>query len=90
MLSVNQLMAQIKLFEMWKSIHVTNYPIHTDRLSPQDEGLSTRARTNGFHIKEGKVTNLNQRTFINDAIHIWNQAPNDIKESVSLYSAKKL
>ena len=27
MLSVNQMMAQIKLIEMWKTTHVANYPI---------------------------------------------------------------
>ena len=89
MLSVNQLMAQIKLFEMWKSIHVNNYPIHTELLSPNEDGLQTRASSSGLHIKEGKVTNLSERTFLNDAIHIWNQSPNEIKECVSLYSAKK-
>ena len=89
MLSVNQLMAQIKLFEMWKSIHVNNYPIHTEILSPKEDGLSTRARSNGLLIKEGKATNLSQRTFLNDAIHIWNQSPNEIKECVSLFSVKK-
>ena len=78
-------MAQIKLFEMWKSIHVNNYPIHTELLSPNEDGLQTRASSSSLHIKEGKVTNLSERTFLNDAIHIWNQSPNEIKECVSLH-----
>ena len=29
MLSVNQMNAQIKLIEMWKSVHDVNYPVKT-------------------------------------------------------------
>ena len=89
MLSVNQMMAQIKLIEMWKTTHVANYPIQTEQLSPQEDVINTRARSNGLLLKESKVSNLSQRTFLNDAIHIWNQAPIAIKECASLYCAKK-
>ena len=89
MLSVNQMMAQIKLIEMWKTSHFANYPIQTEQLSPQEDVMNTRARTNGLLLKESKVSNLSQRTFLNDAIHIWNQAPIAIRECASLYCAKK-
>ena len=65
-------------------------PIQTEQLSPQEDVMNTRARTNGLLLKESKVSNLSQRTFLNDAIHIWNQAPIAIRECASLYCAKKL
>ena len=58
-------------------------------LSPQKDVMNTRARSNGLLLKESKVSNLSQSTFLNDAIHIWNQAPIAIKECTSLYCAKK-
>ena len=32
---------------------------------------------------------LCKKTFLNDAAHVWNVAPEAIKESKSLYTAKK-
>ena len=87
-ISVNQMNAQIKLSEMWKSIHLKNYPIETTLLECQNEGTNTRARSAGL-LKESKVTNKSQKTFVNDAIHIWNLAPSSIRDSTSLCSAKK-
>ena len=87
-LSVNQMNAQKKLTEMWKSIHIVNYPIKTDLIVDYTEGTNTRSRNLGL-LKEEKVTVKSQRSYTNDAIHIWNQAPNSIKDCVSIYSAKK-
>ena len=80
--------AQIKLNEMWKSVHIENYPIKTDSLICQPDIINTRARFSGL-LKELKFTNKSERTFINDAIHIWNQAPREIKDSPSIHIAKK-
>ena len=87
-LSVNQMNAQIKLTEMWKSIHIVNYPTKTELIVDYTEGTNTRSRNSGL-LKEEKVTVKSQRTYTNNAIHIWNQAPNSIKDCVSIYSAKK-
>ena len=54
----------------------------------QIDVMNTRARSAGL-LKEEKVTHLSQIIFTNDATHIWNLAPKDIKNLVSLYSAKK-
>ena len=89
MLSVNQIMAQVKLNEMWKVTHIANYPIKIEQLSFQEDSMNTRARSSGFLLKESKNTCFSQKTFVNDAIHIWNLAPNVLKECTSLYSAKK-
>ena len=87
-LSVNQINAQIKLNEMWKSIHIVNYPIKTVLLECQSDVVNTRARSIGL-LKETKVSYRSQKTFINDATHIWNLAPSAIKDCTSLYCAKK-
>ena len=68
-LSVNQMNAQIKLTEMWKSIHIVNYPIKTELIVDYTEGTNTRSRNSGL-LKEEKVTVKSQRTYTNDAIHL--------------------
>ena len=52
-----------------------------------DEVVHTRAVTQG-HLMEDLPPNASQRTFLNDAIHIWNKAPLHIKQCNSLSSAK--
>ena len=88
-LSVNQMNAQIKLNEMWKSVHVPNYPTKSTSISRSDEVVNTRAVSAGL-LKEPKSTNASQRIFLNDAIHIWNKAPMSITHCVSLFAAKKV
>ena len=73
---------------MWKSIHIENFPIVTSLIECQDIGTNTRAISSGL-LLNSKVTNKSQKTFTNNAIHIWNLAPSAIKECKSLYSAKK-
>ena len=87
-LSVNQMNAQVKLNEMWKTIHIEKYPIKTVQITTNAVNMNTRARSAGLLFMP-KVTCLSERTFINDAIHIWNQVPNEIKECTTLHSAKK-
>ena len=80
--------AQVKLTEMWKSIYIVNYPIKTDLLENHSDGMNTRARNAGL-LREMKVSFRGQKTFTNDAIHIWNCAPSAIKDCTSLFGAKK-
>ena len=88
MLAVNQMNAQIKLGEIWKSVHVYNYPIKTSALKRGDEAVNTRAVSLGV-LNEAKVTSTSERVFINDAIHIWNRAPVAIKTISSISIVKK-
>ena len=88
MLSVNQINAQIKICEMWKSTRIPKYPIKTELIQRPADVANTRAVSLG-ELKEGKLSNASQRTFLNDAMHIWNKTPINIKQSVSLYTAKK-
>ena len=68
-LSVNQMNAQVKLNEMWKSIYIKNYPIKTELLECQPDGMNTRARSSGL-LKEMKMSNRSQKTFTKDPTHI--------------------
>ena len=88
MLSVNQMNAQIKLLEMWKSVNIINYPIKTSPVKRNDNFVNTRAVSNGV-LQEKSITNHSQRTFLNDAIHIWNLSPSELKSCTSIFSAKK-
>ena len=88
MQSVNQLNANVKLLEAWKALNIEDYPLSIKRQSNGTDGMATRADCIGRPIEIGK-TNLVQKTFASDLIHIWNKAPNSIKESKTLYQAKR-
>ena len=87
MSSVNQMNAKIKLTEMWKANNVQDYPLKVMKTELKDEQRTSRSATSGKLIEYGhKVTS----TFINDSTRAWNKAPNNIKQSKTLFSAKKL
>ena len=88
MLAVNQLNAQIKLLEMWKSLNVEKYPTSITKQGPEHEGAITRADKVNRPCEVGKTT-LTQKTCISDAIRLWNQAPDVIKSSATVWKAKK-
>ena len=52
MLSVNQINAQIKLNEMWKTIHIEKYPIKTLQLVANADVMNTSARTAGLLVSK--------------------------------------
>ena len=90
LLSVNQLAAQIKLKEVWKSLNSENYPI---RLDTYNEALA-----DGPHLlrhQENRIFKDNCRlqkskmSFNLDAARLWNAAPLTIKNSRTSYEAKK-
>ena len=89
MLSVNQINAQVKLTDMWKSSNVPNYPIQMEKINGTDVSGTTRAIARGDLMIKGS-TSKSQSTFLNDASKIWNKAPLSIKLSDSLYTAKKI
>ena len=54
MLSVNQMNAQIKLGEVWKSIHTTGYPTTFENQKPEEGRSTTRVSSKGRLIETGK------------------------------------
>ena len=89
MMSINQINAQIKLTVMWKACHTTNYPIEIRKQSTNDGATTTRAVANGRLVEPG-TSNVATKTFVGDATRLWNKVPIEIKNSESLYTAKKL
>ena len=79
--------AQIKLVEMWKATHMVNYPTIIYRQERLENNLCTRACANGRLIETGYKP-LSLKTFKNDAVRLWNNAPVSITKNKSLYSAK--
>ena len=88
MCSVNQIHGQIKLLEMWKAVNVEKNPIKVKKSTNSKDSAKTRSGGNERLVEIGK-SGLCSRTFINDAIKLWNNAPSDLKDCKTLYSAKK-
>ena len=90
MLSVNQLAASIKLTEAWKACNITDYPIQLDKnhenLIPNNRVV--RPNTIRQWKENGKNTTATD-SFTRSSAKIWNQAPQNIKDSLSLTMAKK-
>ena len=86
--TVNQINAQIKLLEVWKSQHIENYPMKWTNRNDVNQDRRTRASSDNVLCERQGCKTLNS-TFATDAARIWNQAPQSIKSSLSLYSAKK-
>ena len=87
MLSVNQIAAQIKLTEIWKAINVPKFPIKVRKQETPMDSRTTRGVTNGKIIEEGSST-LIVNSCIGDATRLWNRAPEGIKTTRTIASAK--
>ena len=87
-LSVNQLNAQIKLLEIWKSQNVQDYPLKIQKQASDTTRACTRAEANERPIEIG-VKELTRRTCISDAVRVWNKTPEVVKNSKSVFVAKK-
>ena len=90
LLSVNQLAAQIKLTEAWKATHDPEYPIKMVKdTNPEDNYTRVLRPSSVRTMEEGGKTQSAQTSFVRDAGKVWNRAPRQIKEAVTLTEAKK-
>ena len=87
LLLVNQLNAQCKLLEVWKSINNKNHPKIWE-IDPKIVDARTRSIQKESLIVVGKGLKL-QLTFYSDAARLWNKAPDAIKNHY-LVQRKKL
>ena len=89
LLSVNQINAQIKLTEVWKSLNIDSYPI---KWTKQNEVMKRAGlkSTNKPDLMIYGFSQIQSQSFINDEARVWNSAPKKIKECNSLCLAKKL
>ena len=80
LLSVNQLAAQIKLIEVWKSMHVEGYPLVLDPYTNPDRmvTMELRPQTNRTFDDSHKLK-ITSQSFCTDAARLWNLAPTTIK-----------
>ena len=86
--SVKQLMAQIKLLEIWKSINSKDYPIQWKRREDvmKKEGLKSSNKPD--LVITGR-SSIQDASFINDTARVWNNAPEALKSCKSLHTVKK-
>ena len=87
-LSVNQINAQTKLLEVWKSQHDEAYPLKWASREETIKRIGLKSSNKPELIIEGQ-SKLQTQCFINDAARIWNLAPMTIKECNSISAAKK-
>ena len=81
--------AQIKLGEIWKSFKDEKDNIlKLVKVQSYEQGSRTRSGT-ALKLTEKRTTVVSSKTFLNDAIKLWNLASNDIKNCETLYAAKK-
>ena len=83
MLSVNQIMAQIKLTEMWKAINTNKNPLNFQPRSAAEDTRTTRSISNGM-LENSGFSVLSKNSFIEDSKRVWNLAPSSIKDAKSL------
>ena len=81
--------AQIKIMDVWKALQDSNHPLKIERVSHEASVCLTRSEAKG-DLKEFGKSNIVQSTFLSDASHIWNKCPMNIKESDTLWKAKKI
>ena len=93
LLSVNQLSAQIKLTEVWKSENVEGYALSFEpykRPRPNQDlisDLSLRPRANRIYNDIARLQ-ISKHSFNIDAARLWNLAPREITSANSLSAAK--
>ena len=90
MLSVNQITAQIKLTEIWKAVNNVKCPLKVLKMKDVLPERSLRSKNEvENNLMETGVSGLSKKTFINDGVRLWNRYPSNIKQSKSLFTAKK-
>ena len=87
-LSVNQMMAQIKITEVWKSQNIKNYSTIWTKRNEVIKRTGLKCTNKSELVINGK-SYLQSQTFYNDAAKIWNEAPAEIKMCKPLATARK-
>ena len=85
---VNQINAQIKLLEIWKSQHSETYPIKWRTRNNATQDRRTRASNENL-LHESYGCKILNSTFINDSARIWKLTPNFIKISATISAANE-
>ena len=87
--SVNQLAAQIKLVETWKSLNVPDYPIVLEPYNQENASSNAELRPRPTRIfNDSCRLQLAKSSFNVDAARLWNLAPEKIKTAKNIFAAK--
>ena len=91
LLSVNQLAAQIKLTEVWKSVNVPGYPIviepYNFSQSQQTINLELRPRPTRIFNDSSRLL-VSKYSFNVGSARLWNLAPSAVTHALNLSAAK--
>ena len=88
MLSVNQIMAQIKLVEVWKSINIKDYPIQWRRRSDFMQKVGLKAANKPDLVITG-MSAIQDSTFINECGQDLEQSSMRFKRMQNFIYSKK-
>ena len=90
LLSVNQLAAEIKLLEVWKSVNVEGCPIKLEPYNQQSSQNShqLRHKPNRTFCDIARLQ-VSGSSFNIDAARAWNNAPQDVQCAPTLSAAKR-
>ena len=87
-LSVNQLAAETRLIEAWKSVHIEDYCMN-EVLQLRNKG-NYRTRTNHVNFLETGVDDTyGSASFVHTTAKLWNESPLSVKEATNIHSAKR-
>ena len=88
--SVNQLAAEIKLLESWKSVNLANYPFQLERNNTSQTNNDRVLRLTSIKFgKDEARSKAASKNISRDCAKLWNNAPMTIKNASTLWCAKK-
>ena len=90
--SINQLCAETRLIEAWKTVHEEEYCMQ-DVLSikKKSEQMTMATRSSGTErLEQGVINKFTNGRFVNPTARIWNECPKEIKEEIKFERAKVL
>ena len=88
-LSINQLCAEIRLLEAWKSVQPEDYCMK-DTLQKKEKSRHMGTRSdNQTLLVTGDKDKFTNGSFVHLTAKVWNSAPINVKESVNLSEARR-
>ena len=88
-LSLNQLSAETRLVQAWKTAHVDDYCLQDTLSQRKKGGYSTRGSETISFDPGVDGRSISSGTFVHQTAKLWNQAPRSIKTASSLEIAKR-
>ena len=87
-LSINQLAAETRLIEAWKTVNLEDYCMK-DVLKLRHKGNYNTRRNHVNFLDTGVEDIYGSAGFVNSTAKLWNKSPDSVKEAQSLSHAKR-